>query len=154
MITQTFRAPIGAGIRKLLVAPAAREGINLGWYRRVTVIVPNTALTCNWRDGLPDDTTYITPLAWLHRAQDDPNDLIICDELSQWSLRQIQATLASLETHVWLVNPRTQEPIIVYHMCGARHVAPGTYSCTMQSVTEQVDGSMLVQLGNITEVPK
>ena len=147
MITQVFRADTGAGVRTGLVAPAAREGHALGQYGKITVIAPVLELSNQWAEWLPPNTTFITPLMWLRRADDRPDDLIICDELSQWSLNQIEATLRRLECDVWLVNPH--DAFVSYHMqMNPGNTPPGKYTCRIGDVTE-MNGVVSVTLTDI-----
>jgi hypothetical protein len=129
------------------VAPAAREGYALGRYRRITVIAPAREVGAQWAKYLPADTTYTTPLMWLRRADDQPQDLIICDEMSRWSLNQIEATLRRLECEVWLVNPH--DAFVAYHMhMNPGNTPPGRYTCKIGDVTE-FNGVISVTLTDI-----
>lgn len=103
MISKRFSAPIGTGLRKLCVAPAAVESVK-GTGRGITVITANPAMTRQFKEWLPQ-ATYIQPLAWLHRASDESSDLIIVDELQDVQMRRIKATLENIESEVWLINP-------------------------------------------------
>jgi hypothetical protein len=126
------------------VAPAAREGHALGQYGKITVIAPVLELANQWAEYLPPNTTFITPLMWLRRADDRPDDLIICDELSQWSLNQIEATLRNLPCDVWLVNPHD---ITVHYTMQMQmdpaNTPPGRYTCKIGGITE-TDGGLSV----------
>ena len=106
MITRIFSAPIGCGIRKLLVAPlAAQAAIDAikGTTRKITVIVANDVMGRQFKRDLPS-ADYITPIKWLRRAADDETDLVIVDELGA-RLPAIIATLQRIPNEVWLVNP-------------------------------------------------
>lgn len=99
MITKTFEAPIGTGLRTKAVAPQANAT-----GRNITVIVPHPAVfDINWSKRCPT-ATGISPLAWLNRATDAPDDLIIVDCISADMMARIGATLSSIATEVWVVS--------------------------------------------------
>lgn len=104
MITKRFQAPIGAGLRQLVIAPLARK---VSAERGVAItVIANKLMQQNWK-GKFANADFITPEMWLRRAQDADNGLIIVEEGSR--LNRIGATLESIKTEVWLINPPSMD---------------------------------------------
>lgn len=108
MITKSFNAPIGAGLRKLAIAPQILTTNK----RKITVIAAHKEMADQWAHILPMvDVEFIGPMSWMRRASDGDDDLIIVDNIHPDHLNHIRATLESVKAQAWLVNCEPHEGV-------------------------------------------
>lgn len=101
MITTAIQFPTGAGARKSIWPQALWRAQERGG--RLTIIAAVPELVEQWSRMAPS-VEATTPLKWLKKQDHTANDVILVDEMADYSKRTIVDTLHAIDAEVWLVN--------------------------------------------------